>query len=263
MADIEKQVENNEVIDYAKKHQQAIAGGTSTKDQILTTSTVAVPQYTPPRNVQEFIAQNPEGVESPEEKQKRLKRERTNKTIAGISDMLSALSNMYFATKGAPSSFDPRNGMTAKMVERYDQLDKEREAREREYKSGLERARQLDLQYSLSWQNLKNQEARWRQQEEERKQKEKEAKAKAQALEEKQNRQEEARRNMAIYKNDPGMLAYWNVKYYGGNDAEAEAAKNNAIQAYKIKQAQKNRSKGRSKAKPNNTTDPYAKYLRK
>lgn len=56
-----------------------------------------------------------------EEDRKRVeKRNKTNSIIAGIADVGSALSNLYYTTKGAPDAYDPKNGMSAKAQERYD-----------------------------------------------------------------------------------------------------------------------------------------------
>ena len=95
---------------------------------------------------------------TPEEQQAAARRERTNKVIAGVGDILSALSNLYFTTKGAPSAnVAPQNTMSANMQTRYDQLRKEREAQDQQYFSDLQKAQQIENQYNLSWQQLKEQ----------------------------------------------------------------------------------------------------------
>lgn len=68
---------------------------------------------------------NPE-EETPEQKKKREKRERMGKIFAAIGDGVSALSNLWFATKGAPSSYNPDNSILKRTQAREDYLRKER-----------------------------------------------------------------------------------------------------------------------------------------
>lgn len=60
------------------------------------------------------------------------KLERTQAMIGGIADMGSALSNLYFTNQYAPNAYDPKEGMSEKMRERFDkakaQRDKDRDA---------------------------------------------------------------------------------------------------------------------------------------
>ena len=173
MADTVEEILNPKAQGYLNrqadiKNEQAAANSTETE----------TPEYKPMQFYDEFInSQNGYSPETPEQRIKREKQERTNKIIAGVGDMISAIANMYYTTKGAPSSYDPKEGMTPKMQARYDQLQKEREAREKDYLSGLQRARQLDQQYNLSWQQLKEQRERWKAQDEERRQRLAEEKA--------------------------------------------------------------------------------------
>lgn len=72
----------------------------------------------------------------PEDDKTKARRERTEKwegMINGIADMGAALGNLYFATKGAPSSYDPKESMTAKARERWDKDKAERDARDKRY----------------------------------------------------------------------------------------------------------------------------------
>lgn len=195
MADTVEQILNPKAQGYLNrqadiKNEQAAANSAETE----------TPEFKPMQFYDEFInSQNGYKPEDEQERKAREKQERTNKIIAGVGDMISALANMYYTTKGAPNSYDPREGMTPKMQARYDQLQKEREAREKDYLSGLQRARQLDQQYNLSWQQLKEQRERWKAQDEERRQKQAEDKAyKEQMLEIARMKQEEQNRtNMA------------------------------------------------------------------
>ena len=81
---------------------------------------------------------------SDEEKAKQEKRERSAAVIAAIGDGISALSNLYFANKGAQSTYDPSQSLSAKMMARRDMLHKEREANDMAYKAAMLRAKQID-----------------------------------------------------------------------------------------------------------------------
>ena len=83
---------------------------------------------------------------TPEQQEAERKRQRRNAVISAIGDGISALSNLYFTSKGAPNSYDPKQGLSAKLQERYDKYNKERKAREREYRSAYLRAQALDRQ---------------------------------------------------------------------------------------------------------------------
>ena len=59
-------------------------------------------------------------AETDEERKKREKREKTQAIISGIADMGSALSNLGWATQGAPNMYDPKEGMAPKYQELFD-----------------------------------------------------------------------------------------------------------------------------------------------
>lgn len=66
-------------------------------------------------------------LETPEEKKKREKRERARRVIAAIGDGISALSNLYFTTKGAPNMY-AKNTLSDRTREGIERMKKEREA---------------------------------------------------------------------------------------------------------------------------------------
>lgn len=66
-----------------------------------------------------------------EDEEKRIRREKRSNLIAAIGNGLSALSNLYYTTKGAPSAYTPE--LSARMRERYDALEKERSANDKAY----------------------------------------------------------------------------------------------------------------------------------
>lgn len=90
-----------------------------------------------------FKAMNGE-EETPEQKAKRLKRERTNAIIASVGDGLRALSNMYFASKGAKVTHNPEQDMTAAMIKRQKLMDEQREKNRSAWLSGYQKAAELD-----------------------------------------------------------------------------------------------------------------------
>lgn len=67
-------------------------------------------------------------IETPEEKQKRERREKSKKIIASIGDGLSAAANLYFTSQYAPNAYNPRESQVDKVNERIEALKAEREA---------------------------------------------------------------------------------------------------------------------------------------
>lgn len=91
-----------------------------------------------------FKEMNPRPSEAEQEAER--KRQRRNAVFAAIGDGLSALSNLYFAGKGALNSYDPKQSMSAKLQERYDKLNAERRAHDKEWRAGYARAQAMDRQ---------------------------------------------------------------------------------------------------------------------
>ncbi len=82
--------------------------------------------------------------ETPEQKARRERRERTRMRIAAIGDGLRALSNMYFATKGAKVAHDPGSDLTPTMLKRKQMLDANREKNKAAWLTGYQKALALD-----------------------------------------------------------------------------------------------------------------------
>lgn len=63
------------------------------------------------------------------EQQKKIddKKRKRDEVFAAIGDGISALSNLYFTTKGAPNSFNANNTMSDRTREMYDKINKDRE----------------------------------------------------------------------------------------------------------------------------------------
>ena len=87
---------------------------------------------------------NPEQEETAEQKERREKKERTNARIAAIGDGLRALSNIYFATKGAKVAHNPESDMTKVVNKRKEYMDAQRERNQAAWLAGYQRAMALD-----------------------------------------------------------------------------------------------------------------------
>ena len=87
---------------------------------------------------------NPEQVETAEQKERREKKERTKARIAAIGDGLRALSNIYFATKGAKVVHNPESDMTKVVNKRKEYMDAQRERNQAAWLAGYQRAMALD-----------------------------------------------------------------------------------------------------------------------
>lgn len=74
--------------------------------------------------------ENPD--ETPEEKKKRLRREKWKKIIAAIGDGVSSLANLYYTTKGAPNGYDSKTKLSDAYQARLDKLNEERQKRHEE-----------------------------------------------------------------------------------------------------------------------------------
>lgn len=101
-----------------------------------------------------FVQLNPYRQPTPEELEAERKRYKRNAVFAAISDGLSALSNLYFTTKGAPNAYTGGSTLTGKMYERQKQLMQERQANQEKWLNGYLRAMEMDR-------NAANQERNW------------------------------------------------------------------------------------------------------
>lgn len=73
---------------------------------------------------------------SAEELEKERKRQKRKELFAAIGDGLSALSNIFFTTQGAPNMDDGKNTLSAAAQARYDKMKAEREANNKYYMNG-------------------------------------------------------------------------------------------------------------------------------
>lgn len=87
---------------------------------------------------------NPEREETAEQKANREKKERTKARIAALGDGLRALSNIYFATKGAKVVHNPESDMTKVVNKRKEYMDAQRDRNRAAWLAGYQRAMALD-----------------------------------------------------------------------------------------------------------------------
>ena len=87
---------------------------------------------------------NPELNETAEQRANREKKERTKARIAALADGLRALSNIYFATKGAKVVHNPESDMTKAVNKRKAYMDAQREKNQASWLAGYQRALALD-----------------------------------------------------------------------------------------------------------------------
>lgn len=87
---------------------------------------------------------NPEHQETAEQRANREKKERTKARIAALGDGLRALSNIYFATKGAKVVHNPESDMTKAVNKRKAYMDEQRQKNRAAWLAGYQRALALD-----------------------------------------------------------------------------------------------------------------------
>lgn len=87
---------------------------------------------------------NPEQQETAEQRANREKKERTKARIAALGDGLRALSNIYFATKGAKVVHNPESDMTKAVNKRKAYMDAQREKNRASWLAGYQRTLALD-----------------------------------------------------------------------------------------------------------------------
>lgn len=87
---------------------------------------------------------NPEMNETAEQRANREKKERIKARIAALGDGLRALSNIYFATKGAKVVHNPESDMTKVVNKRKAYMDAQREKNRASWLAGYQRALALD-----------------------------------------------------------------------------------------------------------------------
>ena len=92
---------------------------------------------------------------TPEEK----RRERRAKMFASIGDGISALSNLYFTSKGAPNMYSPQQSQSRQVADYWDRIRQDRENNRRRYVDGYIKAAQADDLAAIRKQNAEAQQA--------------------------------------------------------------------------------------------------------
>ena len=92
-----------------------------------------------------------------EELAKERKRRKTQAIFSAIGDGISAMSNLYFTTQGAPSMFDGRTTLSGTAQKRWDKVDAERKANNEKYVEAYMRAKQADDAVERDERNWKRQ----------------------------------------------------------------------------------------------------------
>lgn len=105
--------------------------------------------------VEMFKQMEPYRTPTPEEVEKQRKRQKRDEIFAAIGDGISALSNLYFTSKGAPNAYNPQNSMSAKTRERWEKIRNEREANRARYMNGYMKAMQADDEANRDSRNWK------------------------------------------------------------------------------------------------------------
>lgn len=94
---------------------------------------------------------NPFTPMTAEELAEQRKKKKREQLFASIGDGISALSNLYFTTKGAPNAYDPSKSMSAKTKARWDKLRSDYDAQLKSYISGMMSAMQADANKDASY----------------------------------------------------------------------------------------------------------------
>lgn len=94
---------------------------------------------------------------SKEDIEKERKKAKRDKIFAAIGDGIAALSNLYFTTQGAPNAFDAKNSLSAKAKERWDKVEKDREAENKAYFNAYMQAAKTDAEEARDERNWKRQ----------------------------------------------------------------------------------------------------------
>lgn len=98
-------------------------------------------------------ALNPYHEPTDEQLEKERKKEKRQKIFAAIGDGISALSNLYFTSKGAPNMYDGNNTQSEAVSNYWQKIRKDREENRRRYLDGYIKARQMDDAYAINKQN--------------------------------------------------------------------------------------------------------------
>lgn len=125
-----------------------------------------------PKTYQDMFRElNPYTPPTPEQLEKERKNQKHAAMISAISDGISSLANLYFASQGAPNMFNPDESMSAKNRQMWEKLNKERKEDAARYSQGILNAARLDEErksgernYKLALEREKNDNEHWQKQ---------------------------------------------------------------------------------------------------
>lgn len=119
-----------------------------------------------------FDILNANTPETEAERRRRERKEKRAKLFAAIGDGIGALSNLYFASQGAPNADVSKNTMSSKVQNRIEKLQKERDARNTAYANAYSRINQMKSadEQNIWERDYKKEALKLRKEEEERRQ---------------------------------------------------------------------------------------------
>jgi hypothetical protein len=136
---VSTQVQKQQPVQQVQKDETV----TST-DEAKPTSDITVGDKTYKTWSDVWEAMHPFKLKTPKEVAEDRKRQAREELFSAIGDGISAISNLYFTTKGAPNAYDPTKNMTDKTRARWEKINKEYEDNKREYLNGQMKALEMD-----------------------------------------------------------------------------------------------------------------------
>lgn len=127
-------------------HEQAVRQNQQTAEGIMTGQIPIVKKEESPKqkSYAEMYKELFGDGNNTEQDAKQARRERTRAVISAVGDGLRALSNMYFASKGAVVKHDPNQDLSAAVAKRRQAIDAMREKNKASWVSGYQKALALD-----------------------------------------------------------------------------------------------------------------------
>lgn len=91
-----------------------------------------------------FMRMNPHQFQAEADVEKEKKKQKREAIFAAVGDGIASLSNLFFASKGAPNAYNPSLSLSTAYKRRYDDLKKQRETASDRWFSGYLRASAMD-----------------------------------------------------------------------------------------------------------------------
>ena len=128
-------------------------------------ATLQLPESKPERKLsfyEKFEKEFGEKPMSKEELEAQAKRRKRTAIFSAIGDGISALSNLYFASKGAPNMYDAKNSVLPRLKAQWDQEDERQRTLREKYTAGAMQAMKMDDEnekYERDWKHTIDREA--------------------------------------------------------------------------------------------------------